>query len=172
MTRDFDLVVFGATGFTGKLVLDYISARGEPLRWAIAGRNRDKLDAVLPPGPGGTTSAPAVIVADAMDPAAMAQLARRTRAVCTTVGPYAKYGSALVAACAEAGTHYCDLTGEVPWMRRMIDAHHDRAKQTGARIVHTCGFDSIPSDLGVRMIYEHAKSLGKKLAWVRFYAVP
>jgi len=139
--RDHDVVLFGATGFTGKLVLDYISARGEPLRWAIAGRNRDKLDAVKPKGAD-------VIVADALDDAAMTALARRTHAVCTTAGPYAKYGSALVAACADAGTHYCDLTGEVHWMRKMIDAHHDRAKRTGARIVHTCGFDSIPSDLG------------------------
>jgi short subunit dehydrogenase-like uncharacterized protein len=89
-----------------------------------------------------------VVVVDALDPAACAALARRTKVVCTTAGPYAKVGSELVAACAEAGTHYCDLTGEVHWMRAMIDAHHERARATGARIVHTCGFDSIPSDLG------------------------
>jgi short subunit dehydrogenase-like uncharacterized protein len=89
-----------------------------------------------------------IVVGDALDPAAMRALAGRTQVVCTTTGPFARYGSELVAACADAGTHYCDLTGEVPWMRRMIDAHHARARQTGARIVHTCGFDSIPSDLG------------------------
>ncbi len=137
--REFDLVVFGATGFTGRLVAEYI-ARQNPQRWAIAGRNADKLAAL-------GLNVPTVIV-DAMDPAACAAVARRTKVVCTTVGPYSKYGSALVGACADAGTHYCDLTGEVHWMREMIDAHHERARHTGARIVHTCGFDSIPSDLG------------------------
>ena len=137
--REFDLVMFGATGFTGRLVAEYI-ARQKPARWAIAGRNADKLAAL-------GFDVPSIIV-DAMDPAACAAGARRTRVVCTTVGPYTKYGSALVAACADAGTHYCDLTGEVHWMRAMIDANHARATQTGARIVHTCGFDSIPSDLG------------------------
>lgn len=142
MTRELDLVLFGATGFTGRLVGEYLrgAAARESLRWAIAGRSRDKLEAL-------GLGVPA-IVADALDPAAMQSLARRTAVVCTTAGPFARYGSALVAACADAGTHYCDLTGEVPWMRRMIDAHHARARETGARIVHTCGFDSIPSDLG------------------------
>ena len=137
--REFDLVLFGATGFTGKLVGEYI-ARQKPKKWAIAGRSQAKLDAL-------GFDVPTVVV-DAMDPAACAAVAKRTRVVCTTVGPYSKYGSALVGACADAGTHYCDLTGEVHWMREMIDAHHDRAKRSGARIVHTCGFDSIPSDLG------------------------
>jgi short subunit dehydrogenase-like uncharacterized protein len=146
MTRELDIVLFGATGFTGRLVADYLTAaaKREPLRWAIAGRSHDKLAAL---GAGFGTSVP-IIVADALDADAMRVLAQRTTCVCTTVGPYARYGSELVAACATAGTHYCDLTGEVPWMRRMIDAHHDRARSTGARIVHTCGFDSIPSDLG------------------------
>ena len=140
--RELDIVVFGATGFTGRLVAEYLAAAAarEPVRWAIAGRSRDKLAAL-------GLGVPA-IVADALDPAAMRELARRTAVVCTTAGPFARYGSELVAACAEAGTHYCDLTGEVPWMRRMIDAHHARARASGARIVHTCGFDSIPSDLG------------------------
>jgi short subunit dehydrogenase-like uncharacterized protein len=137
--REFDLVVFGATGFAGKLVAEYLAAR-KPMRWALAGRNREKLASLGIDAP--------LLVVDAMDAAACADLARRTRVACTTVGPYSTYGSALVAACADAGTHYCDLTGEAHWMRQMIDAHHERAKQTGARIVHTCGFDSIPSDLG------------------------
>ena len=142
MTRELDIVLFGATGFTGRLVAAYLAgaARREPLRWAIAGRSHAKLTALGLGVP--------IIVADALDTAAMRALAQRTTCACTTVGPFARYGSELVAACAAAGTHYCDLTGEVPWMRRMIDAHHDRARSTGARIVHTCGFDSIPSDLG------------------------
>jgi short subunit dehydrogenase-like uncharacterized protein len=137
--REFDLVLFGASSFVGKLTAEYLAGR-HPARWAIAGRSRDKLAALGLDVP--------ILVADALDPAACEAIARRARVVCTTVGPYAKYGSALVAACAAAGTHYCDLTGEVPFMRAMIDAHHARAKQTGARIVHACGFDSIPSDLG------------------------
>jgi short subunit dehydrogenase-like uncharacterized protein len=142
MTRDFDVIVLGATGFTGRLVADYLSRCGEraALRWAIAGRNRDKLEALGLQVP--------MIVCDALDPRAVRALAEQTKVVCTTAGPFARYGSELVAACVTAGTHYCDLTGEVQWMRRMIDAHHARAQATGARIVHTCGFDSIPSDLG------------------------
>jgi len=142
---DFDIIVFGATGFTGRLVAEYI-AKQKPKRWAIAGRNREKLEALGFDVP--------IVVADALDPAQCADVARKTRVVCTTVGPFSKYGSELVAACAEAGTHYCDLTGEVHWMRQMIDAHHARAKQTGARIVHACGFDSIPSDLGTWAVQE------------------
>jgi short subunit dehydrogenase-like uncharacterized protein len=139
-TREFDLVLFGATGFTGRLVAEYLARSPEKPRWAIAGRSRARLEAL-------GTGVP-VLVADAHDREALDALARRTTVVCTTAGPYAKYGSELVGACAEAGTHYCDLTGEVQWMRRMIDRHHARARVTGARIVHTCGFDSIPSDLG------------------------
>lgn len=139
-TREYDLILFGASGFTGRLVAAHIAAAADRPRWAIAGRSRAKLE--------GLGLGVPVIEADAHDAAALAALARRARVVCTTVGPYAKYGSELVAACADAGTHYCDLTGEVQWMRRMIDRHHARARATGARIVHTCGFDSIPSDLG------------------------
>ncbi len=146
--REFDLVVFGATGFTGKLVAEYIARSSEQLRWAVAGRNRAKLEALRLDVP--------IVVADALDAGAMNDVASRTRVICTTAGPFAKYGSALVAACANAGTHYCDLTGEVPWMRRMIDAHHARAEATGARIVHTCGFDSIPSDLGAWALQQEA----------------
>ncbi|HWO17782.1 MAG TPA: saccharopine dehydrogenase NADP-binding domain-containing protein [Kofleriaceae bacterium] len=139
-TREFDLVLFGASGFTGRLVAEYLARAPDRPRWAIAGRDRAKLEAL--------GLSVQVLVADAHDRPALDALARRTKVVCTTVGPYARHGSELVAACAEAGTHYCDLTGEVPWMRRMIDRHHARAAATGARIVHTCGFDSIPSDLG------------------------
>ena len=161
MTRELDLVLFGATGFTGTLVADYLRQHPDKPRWAIAGRNRAKLDALGLGVP--------VIVADALDPAAVRALAQRTKVICTTAGPFAKYGSEIVAACAEHGTHYCDLTGEVQWMRRMIDAHHEKAKQTGARIVHTCGFDSIPSDLGAwaaqqEFIAKHGRAAQKVTA--------
>jgi short subunit dehydrogenase-like uncharacterized protein len=139
--RDFDLVIFGATGFTGRLVAEHIarSPHDKP-RWAIAGRNRDKLASLGFDVP--------ILVGDSNDRPSLDAIARQTKVVCTTAGPYAKYGSHLLAACVDAGTHYCDLTGEIQWLRRMIDAHHDRATQTGARIVNSCGFDSIPSDLG------------------------
>ena len=150
MSREFDLVVFGATGFTGKLVAEYIARSAEKPRWAIAGRNRDKLAALGFDAP--------ILVADALDPKAIGDIARRTKVICTTAGPYAKYGSEIVAACAANGTHYCDLAGEVQWMRRMIDAHHDQAVKSGARIVHTCGFDSIPSDLGTWALQREFRS--------------
>lgn len=135
-------MVFGASGFTGSLVARYLAAHGrlDPGRWAIAGRNAAKLEALGLGVP--------VLVADAQDRAALDAIAARAKVICTTAGPFAKYGSELVAACAAAGTHYCDLTGELQWVRRMIDAHHERARETGARIVHSCGYDSIPSDLG------------------------
>jgi len=137
------VILFGATGFTGKLVAGYLATK--KLRWAIAGRDQRKLEDLR----GELKVADlGVVVADALDAAAVQKVAEQTTVVCSTAGPYAKYGSAIVAACANAGTHYCDLTGEVQWMRQMIDAHHERATQTGARIVHACGFDSIPSDLG------------------------
>ena len=153
--REFDVVVWGATGFTGRLVAEYLLETygdGAELRWAIGGRNREKLEALreeIGRETGRSAAGLPLVVGDGDDEAFVAELARRTRVVCTTVGPYAKYGSKLVAACARGGTHYCDLTGEVQWMRRMIDAHQKEAEASGARIVHTCGFDSIPSDLGV-----------------------
>lgn len=149
-TREFEIVLWGATGFTGKLVAEYLLRRhgaGGELRWALGGRNAAKLEAVRREL-GADESLP-IVVGDGADEAFLDSLVRRTQVVCTTVGPYAKYGSPLVAACARAGTHYCDLTGETQWIRRMIDAHQKEAEGSGARIVHTCGFDSIPSDLGV-----------------------
>lgn len=147
--REFDIIVWGASGFTGRLVAEYLIQRygvGGDLRWAMAGRNLTKLEAVR--AELGATELP-IILADSNDDASLDAMVSRTRVMCTTVGPYASYGSRLVAACAARGSHYCDLTGEVHWMRRMIDAHDAEAQASGARIVHTCGFDSIPSDLGV-----------------------
>jgi short subunit dehydrogenase-like uncharacterized protein len=152
--RRFDVVVWGATGFTGRIVAEYLLERyglGGELRWAIAGRNSEKLEGVrteIGAQVGVDAGALPILTGDSGDAASLEALARETRVVCTTVGPYAKYGSELVAACAKLGTHYCDLTGEVHWVRRMIDAHEEAARASGARIVHTCGFDSIPSDLG------------------------
>ena len=149
--REFDVIVFGATGFTGQLVVEYIAEQYGPsngLRWAIAGRSQAKLDAVATGLPGEIER----LVADSANAEDMQTLAGRTKVICTTVGPYAKYGSELVAACVAQGTHYCDLTGEIHWMRRMIDAHQSAAERSGARIVHTCGFDCIPSDLGTLFV--------------------
>ncbi len=155
-TSEFDVVVWGATGFTGRLVAEYLyeryGASGE-LRWAMGGRNESKLSAVRDEI--GADGVP-LLVGDAGDPASLDALAAQTRVVCTTVGPYAKYGSELVAACARQGTHYCDLAGEAQWIRRMIDAHEETAARSGARIVHCCGFDSIPSDLGVHFLQREA----------------
>lgn len=147
MARRFDIVLFGASGFTGRLVADYLRRFAPPgTRIALAGRNEAKLKSLGFDFP--------VLLADSGDAASLRALAEQTRVVCTTVGPYAKYGLPLVEACAKAGTHCCDLTGETQFMRASIDAWHQTAKQSGARIVHTCGFDSIPSDLGVQALHE------------------
>lgn len=146
--RPHDIIVFGATSFVGEILCRYLVKRhgtDGDLNWAIAGRSEAKLASVAE-----TTGADVPrIVADAADPDAMASLAASTRLVISTVGPYALYGSELVAAVAAAGTDYVDLTGEPQWMQKMIDTHGATAQATGARVVHTCGFDSIPSDLGV-----------------------
>ena len=150
--REFDVVLWGATGFTGRLVAEHLLARHGTdggLRWALGGRNAGKLEALRGELGAGSGASLPLVVGDGDDDAFLDGLAARARVVCTTVGPYALHGSKLVAACARRGTHYCDLTGELPWIRRMIDAHEEEARRTGARIVHTCGFDSIPSDLGV-----------------------
>ena len=147
---EFEVVVWGASGFTGKIVVSYLletyGCDPEMLRWAIAGRDETKLKSVQREL--GAEAVP-LLLADSRDRSALDQLVSQTDVILSTVGPYALYGSELVAACAEAGVHYCDLTGEVQWMRLMIDAHHETAQQSGAKIVHTCGFDSIPSDMGV-----------------------
>ncbi len=163
----YDVVVFGATSFVGQILCKYFVGRhgtDGDLRWAIAGRSASKLDEVAR----STGADVPRIVADASDRAALADLAASTQVVASTVGPYALYGSELVAAVVEAGGDYCDLTGEVQWMRRMIDAHQPRAEATGARIVHTCGFDSIPSDLGTWFLQQRAiEEFGEPCAEVR-----
>lgn len=156
MSKEFDIVVHGATGFTGRLVIEYLLSRpGTGLRWAMGGRSAAKLAAVRD-----EVGAPAdtpLVVTDSDDPASLAALMARTRLVLTTVGPYQLYGSALVKACAESGVDYVDLCGEPAWMRQMIDAHHAAAQASGARIVFSCGFDSIPFDLGMLMLQDEMK---------------
>lgn len=150
--RPFDIVVLGATGFTGQLVVEYLArtqgVNGD-VSWAIAGRNQAKLEAVrdryIAPDQRDQLT---LIQADSGDADSLHAMAAQTRVVCTTVGPYAKYGTPVVEACVTNGTDYCDLTGEVQWMQRVIGEFEQKARDTGARIVHTCGFDCIPSDLG------------------------
>ncbi|MFE3634887.1 trans-acting enoyl reductase family protein [Streptomyces cellostaticus] len=146
--RPYDLVLFGATGFVGTLTAEYLAAHApEDLRWAVAGRDElalERLRARLPGGSGVGT-----LRADVRDPATLRALAEHARVVATTVGPYLEYGEDLVAACADAGTDYLDLTGEPEFVDLMYVRHDARARETGARLVHACGFDSVPHDLGV-----------------------
>src|SRR5258705_5734186 len=156
----FDIVVYGATGFTGQLVAEYLAAhyRGDNhLKWAMAGRSLDKLASVRDAI--GAPADTALIVADASDPASLKAMVDQTRSVLSTVGPYQLYGSELVAACAATGTDYLDLCGEPVWMRHMIDAHQATAQSSGARIVFSCGFDSLPFELGVFFCQETAKKV-------------
>jgi len=149
--RELDLIVWGAIGVVGRLVCEYLLTRygaGGDLVWALGGRSRSRLASLRSELGSDATNLP-LIQGNALEETSMLDLARRARTICTTVGPYGLYGSNLVAACAKLGTDYCDLTGEVQWMRRMIDTHRKSAVASGARIVHCCGFDSIPSDLGV-----------------------
>ncbi|MGZ4511735.1 MAG: saccharopine dehydrogenase family protein [Mycobacterium sp.] len=153
--REFDIVLYGATGFSGKLTAEYLAHRGSRARIALAGRLSERLRAVREMlGP--TAQDWPVIVADASQPSTLEAMATRAQVVLTTVGPYTRYGLPLVAACATAGTDYADLTGELMFGRNAIDLYHKQAADTGARIVLSCGFDSIPSDLSVYLLYRRA----------------
>jgi short subunit dehydrogenase-like uncharacterized protein len=156
---EFDIIVYGATGYTGRLVAEYLAQRygvGGEVKWAMAGRSAAKLAEVrdLIGAPKETP----LVVADADKPAELEAMVKRAKAIITTVGPYQLYGNGLVAACAAAGTDCLDLSGEPNWMRSVIDAHSETAKKSGARIVHSCGFDSIPFELGVQFAEETAKA--------------
>ena len=146
--RDFDLIIWGATGFTGNLVCDYISKNynERELRWAIAGRNEKK---ILKLQQKLKIDDSRTIIADSSDKDSLVKMVKKSRVVCTTVGPYAKYGTNLVEACIEGETNYCDITGETQWIRRIIDRFHTKAKEKNIKIINSCGFDSIPSDMGV-----------------------
>lgn len=157
--REFDIVLYGATGFVGKLTAEYLARAGAGARIALAGRSPDRLRTVRDTLGDAAQDWP-VLAADAANPATLDEMAARTRVVVTTVGPYSRYGLPLVAACAAAGTDYADLTGEATFVRESIDLHHKQAADTGARIVHSCGFDSVPSDLSVYALYRAAQRDG------------
>jgi short subunit dehydrogenase-like uncharacterized protein len=157
--REFDVVLYGATGFVGKLTAEYLARAGGDARIALAGRSAERLLAVRETLGAAAQDWP-LISADASAPSTLNAMAARTRVVVTTVGPYAKYGLPLVAACAAAGTDYADLTGEPNFILDSIDHYHKQAIDTGARIVHSCGFDSIPSDLTVYALYKRALADG------------
>ena len=158
--REFDIVVYGATGFVGKLTAEYLAKAGRGARIALAGRSPDKLAAVRASLPEAARDWPLLTV-DADKPSTLDDMAARTRVVVTTVGPYARYGVPLVAACAKAGTDYADLTGEATFVRQSIDDFHKQAIDTGARIVHACGFDSVPSDMSVYALFRRARNDGE-----------
>ena len=155
----FDLVVFGATSFVGQILTSYLTQyftdSNEKIRWAIAGRSQSKLDQ-LKNSLGENALGLATLIADVNDSNAIKAICEQTRAVVSTVGPYALYGEPMIKACVETGTDYCDLTGETQWIKKMIDRYQDQAEQSGARIVHCCGFDSVPSDMGVLFLQQHA----------------
>ncbi|OBJ59027.1 saccharopine dehydrogenase family protein [Mycobacterium asiaticum] len=157
--REFDIIVYGATGFVGKLTADYLSRAGQDAKIALAGRSTERLEAVRR-SLGPSAQSWQLVTADASSQATLEEMAARTRVVITTVGPYTHYGLPLVAACAAAGTDYADLTGEAMFVRESIDQFHKQAADTGARIVHACGFDSIPSDMTVYALYRAARDDG------------
>ena len=152
--REYDIIVWGASGFTGRLVAEYLylNYNSKNLKWAIAGRDKLKLisirDTFL------DKSIP-IVIADSFDEKSLDEMTKTTKVVCSTVGPYAKYGSLLVKSCVNNKTHYCDLAGEAQWIRKIIDLHHEEAKNNQVKIVNSCGFDSIPSDLGVYFIHKN-----------------
>ena len=162
--KEFDVIIWGASGFTGRLVVAHLfknyGVNGD-LIWAMAGRNKKKLKQVR--SEIADNSVP-IIIADSNDEVSLKEMIIRTKVICTTVGPYAIYGSKLVSLCVNQGTDYCDLSGEVQWMRKMIDQYHETAKINGVKIVHTCGFDSIPSDMGVYFIQRELKAQIGQLA--------
>ena len=168
-TSTFDIIVYGATGFTGQLVAEYLAAdyrNDKQLKWAMAGRSLDKL-AKVRDAIGAAPDTP-LIAADSGDAASLNAMIDQTKSIVTTVGPYLIHGNELVAACAAAGTDYFDLSGEVPWMRRVIDAHQATAQRSGARILFSCGYDSLPFELGVYFCQETAKRvIGAPVARVK-----
>lgn len=158
INKEFDIVIFGATSFVGKILCNYLANEyTEPnLTWAMAARSETKLEE-LQESLGGNATAIPLIIADSSDEQALQSMCGKTELVISTVGPYALYGELLVKTCCQQGTDYCDLTGEPQWIRRMINRYEDDAKRSGARIVNCCGFDSIPSDLGVKFLQDNSR---------------
>ena len=157
-SREFDIIIWGASGFTGRLVALYLfdkyGATGD-LKWAMGGRNLTKLEKVREEV---ADKHVPLVIANSNDKVSLLNMVKRTKVICTTVGPYAKYGSNLVEVCIKSQIHYCDLAGEVQWINKMINRHHEAAKVNGSKIVHACGFDSIPSDMGVYFIQKESKA--------------
>ncbi|HEX8848011.1 MAG TPA: saccharopine dehydrogenase NADP-binding domain-containing protein [Gemmatimonadaceae bacterium] len=166
---DLDVILYGAAGFTGRQTVAYFAQHAPPgLRWAIAGRSRARLEiaraeAKLAP------DAVEIVVADSRDQQAVDAMVGRTRVLLSTAGPFARHGSPIVDACVRLGTHYADITGETPWIRAMIDAHHARAAADGTKIVVCCGFDSVPADIGTFLLARRAHGMGTGLAQSRAY---
>ena len=158
--REYDVLVWGATGVAGRLVAEHLTDRYTPaeLNLALGGRSEERLAAVAEAFTGADSewAELPLVLGDATEPERLREIAEQTRVVCTTVGPYTTYGSPMVGACAAAGTDYCDLTGEVNWVREIVDRYHEAAAANDARIVHSCGFDSVPTDLGTALVQEHA----------------
>ncbi len=167
--RDFDVVLYGASGFTGKQTVEYFAAHAGNIRWAIAGRNRAKLEAVKS-HLGESVKNIEVLVADSEDQSAIDAIVSRTRVLLTTAGPFALYGTKIVDACVRFKTHYVDITGETVWVKNLIDKYHAQAAQDGTRIIPFCGFDSIPSDLGAFMVARYIqRNLGVACKQVKAY---
>ena len=152
--RKYDIILFGATSFVGQIITGYLATRLDANQWAVAGRNEEKLRTVLAHQNGSDTD---LMVVDANDKDALHEMCLQASVIITTVGPYALYGESVVAACAQTGTGYVDLTGEPQWIKKMQDKFQQEAQQSGAQIVHCCGFDSIPSDMGVYFLQQHAQ---------------
>ncbi|MFB6255855.1 MAG: trans-acting enoyl reductase family protein, partial [Haloplanus sp.] len=171
--RQYDMVVWGATGVAGGLVAEYLTERYDPdaVALAIGGRNEGRLEALAADLTAGTEwdDVP-ILLGDATDPESLREMAASTAVVCTTVGPYTTYGTPLVEACIDAGTDYCDLTGEVNWIRETVDRFHDAAVEAEARIVHSCGFDAVPADIGTALVQSFAReTVGVPCKTVRIY---
>ena len=156
--REYDIIIWGASGFTGRLVAEYLykNYNSKDLKWAIAGRDNQKLISIRKTF---LNDEVPIVLADSFDETSLNKMTQRANVICSTVGPYAKYGSLLVKSCIKNKTHYCDLAGEAQWIRKMIDLHHEEAIRNQVKIVNSCGYDSIPSDMGVYFIN---KNLSKK----------
>ena len=156
--KQFDIIIWGASSFTGKLVTEYIFNKygSSKIKWAIAGRNLDKLEKVR--SQVADEDIP-IFIADSFDEDSLSKFVKKTKVVCSTVGPYSLYGTKLVKVCLENNTNYCDITGEAHWIRTLIDNFHEEAKSKKIKIVNSCGFDSIPSDMGVYFIQNEIKKV-------------